>query len=199
MPHQSTQDPGEQEARQERFLALLDPVYHRLENFAFAMEHDRDSALDLVGETVLRAWERFDSLSDPAAFLSWLLTTATRIRSRRQWRRRLFGDYDEHYAQGLRSDSGAPDLSADVAALYGALTKLPAKQREAIVLHEITGLPLKEIVAIQGGTLSALKVRLFRARRELSRLLGASEEPAHEIDAGTGKTSSKTSPNILPQ
>lgn len=184
-------------ARQERFLALLDPVYERLESFAFAMEPDREKALDLVGETVLRAWEQFERLNDPAAFLKWLLVTARRIRMRRLWRRRLFGEYDERYAADLREASVAPDLSVDIAALHDALACLPERQREAIVLHEITGLSLKEILPIQGGTLSALKVRLHRGRKELARLLGVDDTP---IEGGVGerpdRSASQSSPNI---
>lgn len=188
------------EERQERFLALLDPVYQRLESFAFAMERDRQQAFDLVGETVLRAYEHFDALSDPTAFLSWILTIAARICKRRRWRRRFFGEYDEQYAASLRSDSNAPDLSTDIAALYDALAMLPAKQREAIVLHEITGLPLNDIILVQGGTLSALKVRLHRGRKELARLLGApdlSEGIARK--SMPDESSSKASPDILLQ
>lgn len=164
--------PTNPDDRRERFLALLDPAYKQLEQFCFAMERDRERAYDLIGETILRAWESFHRLRDPQAFVSWLFTTASRLARRQRWRGRLFGQYDEERAAELHSHTSPPDSSADVAALYDALSRLPHKQREAIVLFELNGLTLAEVLEVQGGTLSALKVRLHRGRKSLAELLG---------------------------
>ncbi len=167
--------------RQEEFLALLNPVYEQLERFCFAIADDDDQAYDLIGETVLRGWVHFQSLREQKAFLAWLFTTASRLHKRIRWRARHFDTYDPRYAEELHSGGPAPDQSADVEALYTALEQLPQKQREAVVLFEINGLNLKEIVEIQGGTVSALKVRLYRARKRLTEILDVdfSEEPEH--------------------
>ena len=73
--------------RQQRFMALLRPLQPNLERFAYAMARDREEARDIAGETILIAWERFDSVKHPEAFLSFLFTVATRIHRKR---RRLF-------------------------------------------------------------------------------------------------------------
>jgi DNA-directed RNA polymerase specialized sigma24 family protein len=67
-----------------------------------------------------------------------------------------------------------PDISADVELLYKALAQLPRREREAVVLFEISGFSMKEIREIQGGSLSSVKVRVFRARKRLAELLGVS-------------------------
>ena len=164
--------------RQEEFLNLLNPVYEQLERFCFAVEYDWEQAHDLIGETILRAYEHFEEIRDRKAFLSWLFTTAIRLQRRGGWRRRHFVAYNESEVLKLRSDIPSPDTTADLDSLYRALEKLPRKEREAIVLFEINDLPLKEILAIQGGTLSALKVRLHRARKRLARILGVQEGEA---------------------
>lgn len=184
MQHESNIDNSD---RQERFLARLNPVYESLERFCFAMEENREGALDLIGETVLRAWENFDRLRDPDAFLSWLFTTASRVQQRRRRRGRFFGEYDEGYAAELRASSPQPDESADVTALYAALARLPHRQREAVVLFEINGLSLNEILEVQGGSISALKVRLHRGRKRLARLLGAGGD--YPVEQPTGSQS----------
>ncbi|MCB0713525.1 MAG: RNA polymerase sigma factor [Ignavibacteriae bacterium] len=171
--------------RQEEFLNLLNPVYEQLERFCFAVEYDREQAYDLIGETILRAYEHFEGIRDQKAFLSWLFTTAIRLQRRAGWRRRHFAAYDESEVVKLRSDIPSPDTAADLDPLYRALGKLPRKEREAIVLFEINDLPLKEILAIQGGTLSALKVRLHRARKRLARLLGVKEGGAQSDSDST--------------
>ncbi len=169
--------------KQEEFLLLLNPVYTQLERYCLAVERDRERAYDLIGETILRAYENFGRLRDEKAFLSWLFTTASRLQQRWSLRRRLFGDYDEHLAAKLHADIPQPDASADTDILYEALAKLPRKEREAVVLFEINDLTLKEILAIQGGSLSALKVRLHRGRKRLARLLGVEEESLPETDS----------------
>jgi len=55
------------------------------------------------------------------------------------------------------------------------LERLPIREREAIVLFEITGLSIKEIQEIQGGTLSGVKSRMARARNRLKGMLVESE------------------------
>jgi RNA polymerase sigma-70 factor (ECF subfamily) len=167
------------EDRRERFLGLLLPLRHQLAQFARAMVGgDRDEADDLVGDTILAAFERFDHIRGHEAFLSYLFTIALRIHKRRRWRQRLFGAYDEERAARIRDDGSSPESSADIVLLHRALSRLPERQREAVVLFEITGLSLEEIREIQGGSLSGVKSRVSRGRQELARLLGATDRPA---------------------
>lgn len=176
-------------------MALIRSLYPHLENYALAMENDRENALDLVGETLLRAWEHFDRVRNRDAMLSWLYTTARRISQERRRRGRLFQQESPGYADDLLSDIPSPDMNPDVSALYAALRRMPAKEREAIVLFELNELPLKEVLAIQGGTMSALKVRLHRGRKRLARLLGVGREGTHEEGSAdeTGKSSQQNS------
>lgn len=188
MPPDSSPDNAR---RKEHFLALLDPAYERLERFCFALERDPDRAFDLIGETILRAWQNFHRLRDPDAFPGWLFTTASRLAARRRLRARLFGFYDEQAAMQLRSLATPPDESADIAALYDALATLPRRQREAIVLFDINGLTLKEVTAIQGGTVAALKVRLHRGRKRLAEILRADYDQEREDQQRTKEAGSE--------
>ena len=140
-------------------MDLLTPHYRYLENYLFGMERDRERALDLVGETIARAWEAFDQLRDTGAFLSWILTIARRLVQEQGRREKIYHRDTTGYADQLRDDGSPPDLGPDIEALYRALDQLSGQQREAILLFEIIGLPLKEIIEVQGGTLGALKVR----------------------------------------
>ncbi len=51
------------------------------------------------------------------------------------------------------------------------MASLPEKQREALALFEISGLSIEEVREIQGGSLSAVKMRLVRGREQLALLL----------------------------
>ncbi|MBK8911835.1 MAG: RNA polymerase sigma factor [Chlorobi bacterium] len=158
--------------RQQRFMALLRPLQPNLDRFAYAMARDREEARDIAGETILIAWERFESVRQPQAFLSFLFTIATRVhRKRRAYQQRHPQLPDGHVAD-LYDTSTPPDIAADVGALHTALQQLPEKQREAVMMFELLGFSMKEIQQIQGGTLVAVKVRISRGRKRLAELLG---------------------------
>lgn len=157
--------------KHQRFLALYEPVRTNLDRFVLAMMHDTEIARDVVAETVLIAYERLETLRNPTAFLAFLFTIASRVgskhRSARDRTERISGETIAH----LLSPETPPDVLADIGALYDALQQLPDKQREAVVLFEISGLPMKKIREIQGGTLTAVKVRISRGRKRLGEIL----------------------------
>ena len=163
------------EQKQERFLALLKPNHDSLARFARAMTKSREEAQDLVSDTIEQAFKHLDSLKSDDAFLSWLFTIASRIEKRRRWRERIFERFDpifhDEAAEAFTRNPNAEALY-DTQILYDALQKLPFKQREAFTLFEISGFSLQEIQELQGDSLSAVKMRLVRAREALRTMLG---------------------------
>lgn len=179
-------------------MQLYGPLRPRLERFVSAMANDREETRDLVAETTLSAYERFDTLRDEKAFLSWLFTIASRLCKKRNLRERWYGDYDEEQTRRIPDSGTSPDVSADVALLHRALAKLPQEQREAVILFEIADLALKEICEIQGTTLSAVKSRVTRGRQRLAKLLGVTEDQsAEDTSQDDLKTSAQDNGNIL--
>lgn len=179
------------ERRKERFLTLLEPVHDNLARFARSMARGEEEARDLVGETVLRALEKFDGLKDERAFLGWLFTIALRLHRRRARRAELFGPYDEEEVARRPSSNPSPETAHDVSALYGALDRLGARERETMVLFEIAGLSLEEVRGVQGGSLSGVKSRLVRGRRKLAKLLGE-DDPVKKEPADSSATRMET-------
>lgn len=173
-----TQTPVSTE-KQQQFMELLQPVYDGLYRFIYAMTRQRDKADDLMSETILKAYEGFDSLKEKRAFFSFVLTIAKRLHKRREWRARLFSFdnevLDENYSYGT-----SPETAVDAQILLEALNDLPEKQREALVLFEISGFSLEEICTIQESSLSAVKSRLARGRQKLAAQLGRVYEPNNE-------------------
>ncbi|MCU0427067.1 MAG: RNA polymerase sigma factor [Candidatus Kapabacteria bacterium] len=175
--------------REERFLALLLPAKHSLSRFIAALERNDDDARDCMSETIAVAWREFDALTSNEAFLSWIMTIARRLVYRKERRekfrgwlrqpRRFFAQYDDDdYAEddfSLLSDDEnsaySPDTATDIQILYAMLTRLPFKQREAVILSEIVGYSLQEIAEMQGDGLSAVKQRVVRGREKLRAML----------------------------
>lgn len=161
--------------KQQRFLQLLKPLQPRLEKFILVQVRGRDAAKDIMSETVLLAFENFESLKSEETFLSFLFTIAARVSARRFKNSHRKAEYSENYAEELIDSGIAPDVAADIVLLREAIQQLPEKQREAVIMHEILDLPIEEVLKIQGGSLSGVKVRLMRARRALKGMLNDSE------------------------
>lgn len=170
-------------ARQQRFLELLRPLQSSLSRFAKAMTGNAESAKDLASETVVKAYESFDQLKNPDQFQSYLFTIAARLSHRERNRNKRWADWDEERMNEIPSQDSGPEMKIEVELLHKALQLLPEKQREAIVLFEITGLSLEEIRGIQGGSLSGVKSRIVRGREALADILGVTAERAQQRSA----------------
>jgi RNA polymerase sigma-70 factor (ECF subfamily) len=168
---------SESREKQRQFMELLLPLRDPLVRFARSMARTPEDAEDLVADTMLAAFERFDKVNNREAFLSYLFTIASRIHRQRTWRRRIFGAFSDAQAETLPHPGTSPEVSTDVVILREALRHLPERQRETLVLFELSGLSLEEIRQVQGGSLSGVKSRLTRGRERLADLLTAT--PSH--------------------
>ena len=63
-----------------------------------------------------------------------------------------------------------------------ALTQLPQSQREAVVLHHIGDLSVRDIAAALNVPDGTVKARLSRGRAALAALLGGDDETVEEVD-----------------
>lgn len=153
------------------FMQAYGPCHEPFTRYCTALAYGRMDVQDLMQEVLLSAFLQFDRIRRKDQLLHYLVRAA-RNRAVNHWRRnRRQADLCEGHLARLK-DRGAPaDLLADVGILYGALDKLPAPLREALVLFEVSGLPLAEVAAIQGITPNAAKTRVSRARAGLRELL----------------------------
>ena len=184
-------------AKQEAFLRLLGPVHDRLWRFALAMTHDCDDAEDLMSETILATYERFHTIRDPQAFTSFLFTVATRIHRHKKRRAQFFGNIASEEANEIPGTDSSPEDSMEARLVREAIASLPVKQSEAVTLFEISGFSLEEIRAIQGGTLSGVKSRLRRGRRELAKRLGVPEDSGERDEQENSRTAEVSSSSRL--
>lgn len=177
--------------RRERFehevLTQLDPLYA----FGFRLTHARDEAEDLVSETVLRAFDRWEQYRLGSNIRAWLFTIlyhAFVSRKRRHDAREVALPEPSERWGALRGDGAALPGGAWEAvgeadpegAFYAsfldaeverALAALPADYRAAVVLSDLQGLRYAEIAGVLGIPEGTVKSRLFRGRRLLQRKL----------------------------
>jgi RNA polymerase sigma-70 factor (ECF subfamily) len=133
---------------------------------------------DLVQETFVRMVRGLPSWRADQPFAHWLLRIATNVGRdsfRRQAVRRRWtappGDPDE--SPVADAIDPAPDPAARLAheEVKALLAHLSPDERTILTLHHLEGWGLAEIAARCGWTLTATKLRAWRARRHLRSLL----------------------------
>jgi RNA polymerase sigma-70 factor (ECF subfamily) len=167
-----------EEARRRRFLSLLGPL------------HDRAR---LSARRLCRSNADGDDLFQEAAWFYAVLLSVHRERSRRGFWTRFFGlDRDkQEEAAPPRAPHALEDDYAEASRLKQALSRLPAEQREAVVLFEVDGYSLQEVAELQGSSVGAVKSRLLRGRQRLRQALQAAEETSRD---GAALAMTRTAP-----
>jgi RNA polymerase sigma-70 factor (ECF subfamily) len=160
-----------EEEKKDRFTELIKPLMPKLERYAMSVAYSREQAKDIAAETLLIAFERFDTLKDEKALLSFLFTIASRVRCELIRQDNRTDKLPENIAEIYQSNVASPETLTDICLLYEALGKLDSKMSEAIILFEIVGLKIKEISTVQNCSVAAVKLRLFRGRRKLWEML----------------------------
>ncbi len=156
-----------EDARHARFDALLAAHLPALSRLAYRFCGHRETAEDLVQESLLRAWKHLDQLRDDKAAKSWLFMILRRERAR-GYERQAPAATDTELE---RIADGSLEPGIDRIALYEAIEALPAKYQTPLVLFAIGGFDVNEIATslrLKGAT---VKTRLFRAREKLRQQL----------------------------
>lgn len=145
------------------------PAYQRLVGTLVVMGVPAHAAADVAQEAFIRLIPRWSKIRDCDRPESWLRTVAWRI-----WlndRRRA-----RHLSDAEIPDEGVPAHDPTVHDdLAAALTKLPDGQREVVVLHYLTDLPVARVAAELGVAEGTVKSRLSRARAALAQVLRLEE------------------------
>src|SRR3979411_2057860 len=142
-----------------------------LRAFAISLSGDVDRADDLVQEPLLRAMANIDSFEPGTNMSAWLFTILRNLfRSEYRKRRREVADSEGTYAETLKTQ---PEQTSRVEfeEFRTALAKLPADQREALILVVGSGVSYEEGAWTCGCAVGTIKSRVNRARTRLAELM----------------------------
>lgn len=153
-----------------------------------AVTGDRHEADDVTQETFARALARWPRLSSYDVPEAWVRRVALRlaIDSGRRVRRTLrslplLRTAGTSAAVADLGPGSGPGDDLAFSALGRALTRLPLREREAIVLHYVADMSVDQIARERGIGVSTVKARLAAGRRRLEREL--QQEPEEARDA----------------
>jgi RNA polymerase sigma-70 factor (ECF subfamily) len=162
--------------REERFNRLHEQHFEAIRRYAYR----RSPALadDIVAETFLVAWRRIDDV--PGDERPWLFGVARHVRLNLQRSARRQQAVANRLSDGL-NESLTAELAPPGEAIGRALSALPERDREILLLHAWEDLNRREIAAALGCSVANTSVRLHRARTRFAAALSADPRPAESL------------------
>ncbi len=163
---------GEVDAFGELVQRYQNPVF----NVCFRLLGERQEAEDLTQECFVRAFQRLDSFDVERPFGPWVRRVATNLCLNHLQRfapARLSLDDEADFPQPATwaNPEAVRERAERAEALRAAILTLPAHYRAVIELRHFQELSYAEIAAELGIPLSDVKSHLFRARKQLARML----------------------------
>lgn len=158
----------------QRFAELVTRYQAALYRHAVSMVLDHAAAADMVQDAFVRAFTNLAACRDRMRFRAWLFQTLRNgcLDYLKDARRRSVPIDD---AGPLVDGADGPATLVDRArfrrAVAQALAQLPHPQREAFVMHYVEGLPYEAMADLLDASVSALKMRVLRARAALATAL----------------------------
>lgn len=158
------------------FGILFDRYRYLVHRLAYDMLKENDLAEDVIQDVFIAAYRNLDRLREPAAFSGWLSTIARNrcrnvLRSMKLKQHSLDSMKEEYGYDPPAPEPEEDESEAHLALVMQTLPRLPAKYRQIVELRYIQNLTYQQIEEALGISMSAVKSRLFHARKKLIRLV----------------------------
>lgn len=185
---------ADQDAFTEIVYSFQDAVY----NLSYRMLGERTEAEDATQEAFIRAYNNIDRYDTNRSFKTWLLSIASnhcidRLRKRRLKYLSLDEPLPSSMQLAISSDIPNPEIQAAhnerSEYIQDLLKELPEDDRAGIILKYWYDYSYAEIAEVLDTTESAIKSRLFRARRALADLLMNNIDDAEDQEEAINRLS----------
>lgn len=174
--------------KQAAFLKAYQACHESIVRYCSALAYGKMDVEDLLQDVLLSAYQNFEQIKNKEQFKHYLIRSA-RNRSISNWRKQKYkAALEEKHTERLKAQDVSPETLLDIQLLYKTLDRLPEKQRDALILFEISGFSMKEIAVIQESTEGAIKTKISRGRQRLKKLLADDTLTSTSSLFGTIKT-----------
>ena len=159
----------------ERIGVLFDRHHRMLFNFFLRLTSNRGLSEDLVQDVFFRMLKYRQTFQAGTNFTSWMYQIArnAHIDQARKRRLEIISDEETPWGSVVSTDADPQEQlehAQEVKLLRRALDRLPMEKREVLVLSRFQNLKYSEIAEVLGCEVGAVKVRVYRAVRELGQI-----------------------------
>jgi RNA polymerase sigma-70 factor (ECF subfamily) len=180
MPPDSKRPPGDSTAAQQRFLSLFLRSEREIFRYVAALIPNVTDAEDIVQQTAMALWEKFDAYDAAQPFTPWACRFALNkarqwIERRQRWQALLEHGLAEELAQ--RRQELQPEFERRLQHLDRCLGKLPPAQRSLVTAYYYDRTDVDVLAEKTGRTVDATYKMLQRVRQTLQICLGSQANP----------------------
>ena len=178
--HRESERPSDEELVK-RFLAGTEDAFtelmrrheDRIFSLAMRMTGNRADALDATQETFIQAFRKAARFRGDSAFGTWLWRIGINASNDilRKRKRTPIPEEEPAGEEPMGSSATIDDTVVMRLELTGALAQLSEEYKEAVVMHDIGGIPYEEIATLTGVSIGTVKSRISRGRKRLAHLL----------------------------
>jgi RNA polymerase sigma-70 factor (ECF subfamily) len=156
---------------------LVEQEIPRLRRYARALTRATDRADDLVQDTLLRALTKLHLWQPGTDLRAWLFTIMHHqyVNAVRREARQAATTDIEHISSTFVATTD-PTARRQLLELDRALARLPAQQREVLLLAGLEGMDYDTVSQILGVPVGTVRSRLSRGRERLRELIGRDRE-----------------------
>lgn len=168
----------------EAFAGLVRAYQRRVLSVAYRLLGNAEDARDVSQDAFVRAFRSLSQLEDPSRFGPWLMRVVTNLalnfRRSRHLRSTVSLDDQPSFSGGVAEDRRRTEVWEDEtgtlseelhAAISQAVEGLPERQRLALILFSVEGMPQKDVAQILECSIELVKWNVFQARRKLKEVL----------------------------
>ena len=146
----------------QELVALIQTNQERFYRIAYTYVKNREDALDLVHDAVVKALQSCPALKNPAYMRTWFYRILINESLSFLRKRKNVLSWEEIPAQA------APDArQEEYIDLYAAIDKLPADLKTVVILRFFEDMKLEAIADITSANMNTAKSRLYRALKLL--------------------------------
>jgi RNA polymerase sigma factor (sigma-70 family) len=154
---------------QDGFASFFHQRYSGTVVLLVTMGASRADAEDIAQETMIAAWQKWESIREPAA---WVRTIAARKLWKINRQQLTAAQLDEGIAQPAASEPDLAVFSEEQQRVLSLLRQLPAAQRVITALY-YDGLTAEEIAAATGRPAATVRSHLRHARKTLKEVIAS--------------------------
>lgn len=152
----------------EQLIQFLLENQNKFYRYAFTYVHHRETAMDMVQNSFLKAIEQIHTLRNPAAMKTWFYRILTNecLQTLKKAQRENLVEPSDIQDEIYLEKAYEPALE-----LYEAVRQLSPETQTIIFLHYYEEYTLKEISKITGYNLNTVKSRLYAGLKKLKTIV----------------------------
>lgn len=167
-------------AADDSFAAVFNAHHRRAVRLAYLLTGDADQAEDIVADAFTKVWKQWSKgrVNDVGPYVRRAVVNESNSKLRRRYLERREASRQTGDDRGVRR---IDDQAADHDQVWQALSRLPQRQREAVVLRYYEDLSEAETAEVLGVSVGTVKSQVSRGLTRLQELLG---QPGGRLTGG---------------